>query len=94
MNYFVLFYDVVDDYVVRRAAFREEHLGYSRAALSRGELILGGVLTDPVDKALLIFRVKDAAVVEEFAKHDPYVLNGLVKKWTVRPWTVAIGNQP
>jgi uncharacterized protein len=94
MNHFVLFYDVVDDYVARRAAFREEHLGYSRAAQSRGELILGGVLMDPVDQALLIFRVEDAAVVKDFAKHDPYVLNGLVKKWTIRPWTVAIGNQP
>jgi uncharacterized protein YciI len=94
MNHFVLIYDVIDDYVARRAAFREEHLGYSRAAQARGELLLGGVFTDPVDKALLIFRVKDAAVVEEFARHDPYVLNGLVKNWTVRPWTVAIGNQP
>ena len=93
MNHFALFYDVIDDYVARRAAFREEHLGYSRAAHSRGELILGGVLTEPVDKALLIFRVKDASVVEDFAKHDPYVLNGLVKKWTVRPLTVAIGNK-
>lgn len=94
MNYFVLIYDVIDDYVARRAAFREDHLGYSRAAQSRGELILGGVLTDPVDKALLIFRTQNAAVVEDFARHDPYIINGLVKKWTVRPWTVAIGDQP
>jgi hypothetical protein len=94
MNHFALFYDVIDDYVARRAAFREEHLGYSRAAQSRGELILGGVFTDPVDKALLIFRTENAAVVEDFARHDPYVINGLVKKWTVRPWTVAIGDQP
>jgi uncharacterized protein YciI len=52
------------------------------------------VFTDPVDKALLIFRTENAAVVEDFARHDPYVINGLVKKWTVRPWTVAIGDQP
>lgn len=94
MNYFVLIYDVIDDYVARRTAFREEHLGHSRAAYDRGELLLGGAFTDPADKALLVFRVKDASDVEEFARHDPYVINGLVKKWTVRPWTVVIGNQP
>jgi hypothetical protein len=94
MNYFALIYDVINDYVARRAAFRDEHLRYADAANGRGELLLGGVFTDPVDKALLIFRVKDASVVEDFAINDPYVRNGLVKKWTVRPWTVVIGNQP
>lgn len=94
MNYFALIYDVVDDYVVRRAAFREEHLGYAQAAHARGELLLGGAFTDPVDKALLIFRVQDASVVEDFALNDPYVRNGLVKKWAVRSWAVVIGKEP
>jgi len=29
---------------------------------------------------------------ESFARHDPYVINGLVKRWEVRPWTAVIGN--
>lgn len=94
MNYYALIYDVIDDYVARRASFREEHLRYSRGAHERGELLLGGAFTDPVDKALLIFRVKDASIVDDFARHDPYVLNGLVRQWAVRPWMVVIGNQP
>ena len=28
---------------------------------------------------------------EDFARRDPYVANGLVTKWTVRPWAVVIG---
>ena len=92
MNYYALFYDVIDDYVARRAAFREGHLHYADAAHARGELLLAGAFADPVDRALLVFRAADASVVEDFARHDPYVINGLVKKWTVRPWTVAIGN--
>ncbi len=91
MNYFALIYDVIDDYVARRAAFRDEHLCYSRAAHARDEA--RSVFTDPVDKALLVFRVKDASVVEDFAINDPYVINGLVKKWTIRPWTVVIGDE-
>jgi hypothetical protein len=31
------------------------------------------------------------AVAEEFAKADPYVLNGIVKRWYVREWTTVVG---
>jgi len=54
---------------------------------------LAGALADPADGALLIFRAQDAAVAEAFAKNDPYVKNGLVKKWHVRKWAVVIGNR-
>ena len=30
-------------------------------------------------------------LAEEFAKGDPYVLNGLVARWTVREWSTAVG---
>jgi hypothetical protein len=29
--------------------------------------------------------------VENFAKNDPYVKNGLVKNWHIREWTTVIG---
>lgn len=92
MGYFVLFYDVVDDYVTRRAAFRQEHLRHAQAAVQRGELVLGGAFNDPVDRALLVFRGPDRLVAEEFARADPYVTNGLVTRWDVRSWTVVIGD--
>lgn len=90
-QYFVLSYDVVDDYVARRSLYREEHLGMAREWQARGELVLGGALRDPVDRALLVFHVADQARVEAFARQDPYVRNGLVTRWEVRPWTVVIG---
>jgi uncharacterized protein YciI len=91
MKYFVMFYYLVDDYLARRAQFREEHLRLAREANQRGELILAGALSEPADRALLVFRVSDRSVVEEFAKKDPYVINGLVARWEIRPWTVVIG---
>jgi uncharacterized protein YciI len=90
MYYYLLFYHVVDDYVARRAQFRDDHLRLARAAHERGELILGGALADPADAALLVFRAADKSVVEDFVQADPYVINGLVKKWEIRPWTVVI----
>ena len=94
MKYFALFYDLVSDFIVRRAEFREDHLRLAQEAHRRGALLLGGAFTDPTDRALLVFRGDGAAVAEEFARADPYVANGLVKRWEVRPWTVVIGNDP
>jgi uncharacterized protein YciI len=93
MNYYALFYDVVDDFVARRTAYRQEHLRQAQAAHRRGELLLAGALTDPADRALLIFRVPDRAVVENFARQDPYVIRGLVTRWEVRSWAVVIGGE-
>jgi uncharacterized protein YciI len=89
--YFLLQYDLVEDYLDRRPAHRDEHLGLARAALERGELVLAGALADPADRALLVFDAPDASVAEAFATADPYVRNGLVQRWQVRPWTVVVG---
>jgi len=93
MNYYALLYDLVDDMVNRRVPFREEHLRLAREARERGELVLAGALTEPVDRALLVFHVDDKSKVEAFALKDPYVVNGLAKKWEVRPWNVVVGNE-
>jgi uncharacterized protein len=93
MPYFALFYDVVDDFVARRAAFREDHLRLARESHARGELLLAGALVDPPDAALLIFQSSGRATAESFAYNDPYVKNGLVTRWKVRPWTVVVGNE-
>lgn len=93
MPYFVMSYELVDDYITRRARYREEHLRLAREAEGRGDLVLAGALSDPPDRALLIFQVPDRSVVENFARNDPYVIQGLVKRWEVRPWTVVIGGE-
>jgi hypothetical protein len=89
--HYLLFYDVADDYLERRPAFRDAHLAYARAALERGELVLAGALAHPADAAILLFRGSSPAMAEAFAVHDPYVTNGLVKNWRVREWTTVVG---
>jgi uncharacterized protein len=86
----LLEYALVDDYLERRAALREEHLALARAAHERGELLLAGALPDPYDRAGLVWTA-DREVVERFAQQDPYVVHGLVSGWTVREWNVVIG---
>ena len=91
MPHYLLFYDVVEDYVARRAAFRAAHLGHAQAFVQRGELLLGGALAQPVDAAVLLFQGESAAVAERFAESDPYVKEGIVKRWWVREWTTVVG---
>ncbi len=89
--YYILFYKTVDDYVEKRVPFREKHLAYANAAHERGELAIAGALAEPANEAVLVFKGETPSVAEEFAKNDPYVLNGLIVEWKVRPWTVVIG---
>ena len=90
MEHLLLEYALADDYLERRAALREEHLALARAAHERGELLMAGALPDPYDRAVLVWRAP-REVVEAFAAQDPYVLQGLVTGWTVRPWNVVLG---
>jgi hypothetical protein len=89
--HYLLFYEVGDDYVARRAAHRNAHLEKAWAANERGELILGGALVDPVDGAVLLFAGDSPRVAEDFARADPYVTEGLVRRWHVRRWHTVAG---
>jgi uncharacterized protein len=89
--HYLLFYDYSDDYLTRRQALRPAHFEYARSFIERGELILGGALAEPVDTGVLLFKADSAEIAEQFAVSDPYVKNGLVKSWRVRPWTTVVG---
>jgi uncharacterized protein len=91
--YFALFYEMVDDYLQRRPAYREEHLALAAQAHRDGLLVLAGAFR-PADGALLVFKADAPSSVEEFVRKDPYVKNGLVRSWRIREWTVVIGDAP
>lgn len=90
MKHFVLIYEFRDDYLTRRAPFRAEHLALARAAVERGEVVLGGAFVDG-EGGMLLFKAESQGVVEEFAQRDPYVLNGVVLRWRVREWRTVVG---
>jgi hypothetical protein len=89
--HYLLFYDFVDDMPARRVAFRDAHLALARAAHERGELVIAGAFAEPPLGAVLVFRGDDAAAAEAFVTADPYVVNGLVTSWRIRPWQVGVG---
>lgn len=92
MKHFLLFYDYVPDYLERRTPYRKDHFAAAAAAVARGELFLAGACTDEgAPMGVLVFQVADRAVVENFAKNDPYTLNGVTTGWRIREWTTVLG---
>jgi len=86
---YVLFYESAADvgsraprhFPAHRARFQEFH--------ARGTLLMIGPFANAQqDGAMAIFTTREAA--EEFARGDPFVLNGVVRDWHVREWNEAL----
>jgi uncharacterized protein len=92
--HYLLFYEKAPGYAEREVPWQPGHRAHVLAAVSRGELMLGGPLGDPLDgDQALLFRADSAATVEAFAAADPYVTNGIVKRWRVRAWQTVVGKE-
>ena len=89
--HYLLLYDYVADILERRGPHRAAHIAHARAAVDRGDLVLGGALANPTNGAVLLFRGDSPAAAEAFAQVDPYVVNGLVTNWRVREWSTVVG---
>jgi len=89
--HFLLFYQFVPDYLQRRPPHRAEHLRLAWEAHGRGELILAGALAEPVDAAVLLFEGESDAAARAFVAAEPYVKAGMVRQWSLRPWTTVVG---
>lgn len=91
MPYYLLLYDVTDDYAEARIPHREEHLGLARRSHGAGEIVFAGAYGDPPEGAAIVFRADGPAAAEEFVRRDPYVRSGIVTRWRIVPWHVVIG---
>jgi uncharacterized protein YciI len=86
--HYLLIYELAPDYLERRGAFRNEHLKLAWAA---DGILLAGALAEPADRAMFLFAGDSPDAAKRFANADPYVTNGLVRRWEVRPWTTVVG---
>jgi uncharacterized protein len=92
MKHYVLLMEFSEDYEARRPQFRDDHLTKAWAAVERGELVLAGALTEPLDTGLILFKAETPEPVERFAAADPYINNGLVRSWHIREWATVVGD--
>ena len=85
VNRYVLFYESADDVMSKAPAVYPDHLARLKEFKARGELLMVGTFADPqADGSMAIFDSRDAA--ESFAGGDPFVLQGVVRSWTVKEW--------
>lgn len=89
--YHLLLYSTVDDFVQKRIPLRKSHYEHVQEAFEKGSLLKAGALGKPVDGVVFVFKGEQEEVIEEFAKNDPYVANGLVSDWAIRLWNVNVG---
>ena len=83
----ILMYEYVPDIVERRAGHREAHLEMVDAFHGDDRIVIAGAVGDPPHAAMIVFR--DVASAHAFVADDPYVVAGLVVRWTVEPWNVV-----
>lgn len=90
--HYLLHYEKCPDHALREPSHQAAHLAHVRAAVTRGQLLLGGPLLDPTDGSnLLLFTADSPATVEAFAIADPYVQHRIVTRYQIRPWQTVVG---
>jgi len=56
--------------------------------IERGDVIGMGPFTDAIRGNMAIFKTREAA--EQFAKEDPFILEGLIKSFVIRDWNDSL----
>lgn len=88
MTKYVLFYRSAADVLAKAPLHFAAHRARWDAFRARHTLLMIGPFANGEDGAMAIFTSREAA--EEFARGDPFVLNGVVTDWSVREWNEAI----
>jgi uncharacterized protein len=80
----VLFYDTGSTPMEAFGAAFSRHRVVFEAFAARGEVLGIGTFAEGREGSMAIFR--DRAAAEAFVRHDPFVLEGLVSKFTIKDW--------
>ena len=85
----VLFYESAEDVATKAPPHFAAHCARWKEFADRGELLMVGPFANAQeDGSMAIFTTRESA--EEFVRGDPFVLNGVVRNWTIREWREAL----
>ena len=85
---YVVLYESADNVVEKAPAHFPAHSERVDEFHARGTLLLTGTFADPQEGAMAIFTTREAA--EEFIDGDPFVLNGVVRRFEIREWNEVL----
>ena len=82
---YLMSYRAVEDFLPLAQANITGHRARLQEFHDRGVLLLAGPLGEPGNgDAIGVFTTRESA--EEFIAGDPFVLGGVVARWTIRPF--------
>jgi uncharacterized protein len=85
VNRYVLFYESADDVASKAPPVFPAHRARLQDYKAQGELLLVGAFADPqADGSMAVFATREGAA--SFAEGDPFVVEGVVRSWTVKEW--------
>jgi uncharacterized protein YciI len=84
----VMFYEVAPDGLPKARIHYEAHRARLNDFHGRGSLLMAGPFANPAEGAMGVFTSREAA--EEFIQGDPFVINGVVAKWSLREWNEVL----
>lgn len=86
---FVMTYRAVEDFLPLAQQHYAAHSARVEEFARRGDLLMVGTFDEPMNgEAMGVFRSREAA--EEFIAGDPFVVNGVVASWALRPWNEVL----
>ncbi len=88
--YFILRYELTDDYLEKRAPLRKDHLQLIQDYHADGKLQMAGAFDDSKLGTILIFKASEKSEIEKFVKADPYYINGLISAYSIDKWNCVI----
>ena len=89
MPKFVVFYESADDVRSKAPVHFAAHRARWKEFADRGELLMIGTFANAQEQGSMgIFTTREAA--EAFVKSDPFVLNGVVRRYEIREWNEAL----
>ena len=86
---YVLFYESADDVLSKAPSHFPAHQARLEEFHARGDILMVGTFGDPQEQgSMAIFPSRAAA--DAFVEGDPFVLNGVVRRWEIREWNEAL----
>lgn len=85
---YVLLYVSAENVLAKAAEHFPAHSARGQAFHERGSLLAYGPFSNAQEHgAMAVFTTREAA--EQFAREDPFVVNGVVRDWEIREWDEA-----
>jgi uncharacterized protein len=85
----LMFYEIAPDGMAKAQANYAAHAARLDEFHQQGSLLMAGPYGNPPVGALGVFTSREAA--EAFVAGDPFVVNGVVGRYTFQPWNEVLG---